>query len=320
MLISLGDEKRMLTLRQIEVIRAIMITGTVNGAADLLNVSAPGVSRIMKHTEGLLGMRLFSRQHGRYVPTPEAASIFDQIQEAFRKFENLQVSFDLLKRGASSVFSFASVSSISQNLLPRAVRRLRQKHPDLKMKVDVIKIDEALDYIVLKKGEIAALSWKIDHPSILYQPIGPNSLVAVVPRDHPLASADKLTADEILKYPLIGFDRNDPYGRHMAKFLLASGKDFDLAIQARYAHTVLGLVSQGLGIAVIDAFSVATPNVPGVVCIPVDPPTTFMTYVATNADVPLSTFAESMIELLREEARAIATGGLKGNAGRIRRR
>lgn len=69
----------MLTLRQIEVIRAIMVTGTVTGAAQMLNVSAPGVSRIMKHAEGLLGLRLFSRQHGRYLPTVEAAGIFGQI-------------------------------------------------------------------------------------------------------------------------------------------------------------------------------------------------------------------------------------------------
>ncbi|WP_163047451.1 LysR family transcriptional regulator, partial [Acinetobacter nosocomialis] len=41
----------MLTLRQIEVLRALMITGTVAGAAKLLNVSAPGISRSMKHIE-----------------------------------------------------------------------------------------------------------------------------------------------------------------------------------------------------------------------------------------------------------------------------
>jgi DNA-binding transcriptional LysR family regulator len=38
----------MLTLRQIEVIRAVMVAGTINGAAKLLNVSAPGISRLMK--------------------------------------------------------------------------------------------------------------------------------------------------------------------------------------------------------------------------------------------------------------------------------
>ena len=293
----------MLTLRQIEVIRAIMVTGTVNGAAQMLNVSAPGISRIMKHAEGLLGLRLFSRQHGRYVPTQEASDIFNQIQDVFRKVEDLQYSIDMVKRGGSTTFSFAAVSSISQYLVPRAIRALRRKHPDLRIKVDVIKIDEAIDYILLKKGEIAALSYKLDHPSMSFQQLGANSLVAVVPPGHPLSTLKSVTAAQLLDYPLIGFDRNDPYGQHIARFFLNQGLEFSLAIQARYAHTVIGLVAQGLGVAVIDTFSVATRHLADVVRIPVDPPTTFMTYIATNTDVPLSTFAESMIEMLREEAR-----------------
>ena len=36
------------------------------------------------------------------------------------------------------------------------------------------------------------------------------------------------------------------------------------------------------------------------------PPTPFMTYIATNAGAPLSTFAESLIKLLRQEAKAAA--------------
>ena len=65
----------MLTLRQIEVIRAIMITGTVAGAARLLNVSAPGLSRLMKYTESSLGIRLFDRRNGRFfrLPRPTAS-------------------------------------------------------------------------------------------------------------------------------------------------------------------------------------------------------------------------------------------------------
>ena len=62
----------MLTLRQIEVIRAIMVTGTVGDAARLLNVSSPGISRVMKHAETSLGVKLFDRKAGRYSPTREA--------------------------------------------------------------------------------------------------------------------------------------------------------------------------------------------------------------------------------------------------------
>ena len=46
---------REITLRQVEVIRAVMLRGTISGAAEHLNVSAPGVSRLIKHTEESLG-------------------------------------------------------------------------------------------------------------------------------------------------------------------------------------------------------------------------------------------------------------------------
>ena len=48
----------MMTLRQVEVIRAVMVTGTIGGAAKLLNVSAPGISRLVKYTERSLGILL----------------------------------------------------------------------------------------------------------------------------------------------------------------------------------------------------------------------------------------------------------------------
>src|SRR5579872_7324467 len=83
-------EFAMLTLRQIEVIRAVMLTGTIAGAARLLNVAAPGLSRLMKHTEDSLRVKLFSRRGGRFVPAPEARPIFTQINELHRNLENLQ--------------------------------------------------------------------------------------------------------------------------------------------------------------------------------------------------------------------------------------
>src|SRR5471032_829454 len=66
---------QMMTLRQVEVIRAVMVTGTIGGAAKLLNVSAPGISRLVKYTEKSLGIRFFQRQNGRYFSTPEAQNI-----------------------------------------------------------------------------------------------------------------------------------------------------------------------------------------------------------------------------------------------------
>jgi DNA-binding transcriptional LysR family regulator len=66
----------MLTLRQIEVVRAVMVSGSIAGAAKLLNVSAPGISRLVKYTEASLKIKLFQRENGRFVPTSGSSRHF----------------------------------------------------------------------------------------------------------------------------------------------------------------------------------------------------------------------------------------------------
>src|SRR5262245_2711877 len=153
----------MLTLRQIEVIRAIMVTGTVGGAARLLNVSSPGISRVMKHAEGTLGLKLFSRRHGRYMPTPEAKDIFNQINGVYDKVEDLQYVIKRLARGVDSELKIGSVPSIANVMVPRAISGVRRRFPNLLIDFDVLKIEEAIDYLLLGKGEVVAMSYRYEH-------------------------------------------------------------------------------------------------------------------------------------------------------------
>jgi hypothetical protein len=62
-------------------------------------------------------------------------------------------------------------------------------------------------------------------------------------------------------------------------------------------------ITVGLGVAIIDEFSVCAADLPGVVRVPISTPTPFKTFAAVNADEPLSIFAEGMIEYLRTEMR-----------------
>lgn len=296
----------MLTLRQIEVIRAIMTAGTVKGAADLLGVSAPGVSRAMKHTETQLGVRLFSRRHGRFTPTGEARGIFGQINEVFSKVENLQFSIEALKRGESSVFSFASVPSIAQHIMPRVVERLRRRFPALRMNINILKIEETADYLLLKKGEVVAMSYRIDHPGLISHQLAAGRLVAVLPEGHPLAAQDEVSLASLIEQPLIGIDPNDPYGEILSGVFTGNGLPFELSIQARFSHTVVSLVAAGLGVAVVDEFSVATARIPGVAVRRIAEKTAFTTYCVVNADTPRSIFADELIDLLRTEMRRAA--------------
>lgn len=295
----------MLTLRQIEVIRAIMITGTIAGAAKLLNVSAPGISRLMKHTERSLRLKLFERRHGRYVPTPEANDIFEQINGVYKKVDDLHYTLARIERGGDVELRLGSVPSICHVMVPRAIERLRRKHPDLRIDINILKIEEALDYLLLGKGEIAAMSYKLDHPGIDFMPLAMGELLCIVPEAHELAGRTALSASEIARHELIGIDPNDPYGRIMSEIFNRQGLAYDMRIKARFGTTVCSLVRAGLGIAVIDQFTVAHGSLQGIVAIPIEEPTQFQTYIAVKNDKGPSLYAETFVKLLREEMNAV---------------
>lgn len=300
----------MLTLRQIEVVRAIMVTGTIAGAAKLLNVSAPGISRLMKYTEDSLGVRLFDRRNGRYVPTPEARTIFDLLDTVYHKVGDLQRAVGALGKGAGQELRLASVPSIANVMIPRTVALLRRRFPDLGLDIGILKLEEAIDYLLLDRGEVVAVSSRFEHPVIDFEPLATGRLLCIVPSGSELAGRSSITPEDMVRHPLIGIDPNDPHGSVMAGIFRRHGLRYTTNIKARFGTTVGSLVAAGLGIAVIDEFTVAHGGAQGIATLEIEAETTFHTYAAHRNDRPLSVYAEAFVALLGAEMQGAAAARL----------
>jgi DNA-binding transcriptional LysR family regulator len=298
---------RDLTLRQVEVIRAVLMTGTIQGAAEFLHVSAPGISRLVKHTEESLGVRLFERRGGLFLPAAEAAPVFDQIHQIHEKMAGLSFALDRLKRGTESELAFAAMPSIAQFIAARAAMQVRRRFPELYIDLDVLKIEETVDYLLLERGEFVAASYRFEHPSLDFRQVGAGELVVILPEDHRLAGAARLKVQEIADEPLIGVDASDPYGEITARPFAAAGLPRRLSVKARFAQTVVSLVRHGLGVAIIDEFSVAAPAMPGLARVPLAEPVPTSVYVAKRTGRALSSYAEYAADRIRDELRRAVT-------------
>ena len=71
-------------LRHIEVFHAVMQAGTISGAAQLLHVSQPAVTKVVQHCEQQLDIPLFNRVRGKFYPTPEAERLFIEVDKLNR--------------------------------------------------------------------------------------------------------------------------------------------------------------------------------------------------------------------------------------------
>ncbi len=290
-----------LTLRQIEVIRAVMIAGSIQGAASLLNVSAPGISRLVKHTEDTLGVRLFERKAGVFLPAAEAQTIFSMIHQVHRQIEHLNDAVHSLRKGEEMTLSFASAPSIAQFIAARVIRSIRHRFPDLNIDLNILKIEETLDYLLVERGEFVIMSSPSNNPAVEAVPLVEGRLVAIVPEGHRLAARPAISIHDLVDEPVIGVDPNDPYGAVLASPFRAAGIEPTYAMRGRFAQTVVSLVRHGLGVAVIDEFSVAEVYMPGLVRRPLVEPCSITAYVLTRRGRALSSFAEFAVERFRRE-------------------
>ena len=160
------------------------------------------------------------------------------------------------------------------------------------------------------------MSYRLEHPGLDFLPLASGELFCIVPAGHELAGCKQVSAAEIIRYPLIGIDPNDPYGRIMAEIFARNKLAYDITIRARFGTTVCALVKAGLGIAVIDQFTVAHGGYPGVELLRIVEPTRFDTYIAVKRGAPLSLHIEHFIECLRSEMRGGGTG--QGGAAKAR--
>lgn len=290
-----------LTLRQIEVIRAVMLTGTISGAADLLSVSAPGISRLVKHTEESLGLRLFERKAGLFVPAAEATAVFEQVRRVYSGVENLNRTIAALQKGDEARLSFASAPSVAQFIAARVLRSVRGRFPQLFIDLNILKIEETVDYLLLEQGEFVVMSTTVPSAAIETEEVAAGGLVAIVPDGHPLAEQRAVSVHDLVQFPLVGIDPADPYGATLHRPFVEAGLNPRHAMRGRFAQTVVSLVRHGLGVALIDEFSVAEVYMPGLTRLPLIEKADLRIFIARKQGRVLSSFAEETVRQFRHE-------------------
>ena len=252
------DNTRKLSLRQIEVFRAVMLSGSLNAAAAVLRTSQPSLSRIVRRTEDVLGFRLFEREKGRLLsPTKEAGVLFAHVGRVYQQLDDLCDAVEGMVRGSGNVFRFGTTGSPNRHLVPRAVSALRAQSPALGFHIDVLLVEEIIDYLVFSRGECVVSVFPVQHPLIHSEALGSGELACLIPPGHILAGRDTVTVAEVACEYLILFETGTPHGLMAEALFAAAGLQPEAGVRVRHVETAVGLVRHGVGVSVVDAFAVA---------------------------------------------------------------
>jgi DNA-binding transcriptional LysR family regulator len=122
-------------LRHLEIFHAVMRSGSVSGAAQLLNLSQSAASKALAQAEHSLGLALFKRVQGRLVRTREAEELFAQTTLLFAQAENVERLARHLKRNPADHLRIGCLPSLGLGLLPDVVKAFRQRCPGVSVDI-----------------------------------------------------------------------------------------------------------------------------------------------------------------------------------------
>jgi DNA-binding transcriptional LysR family regulator len=295
-----------LNLRQIEVFRAVMLAGTVTGAARLLNISQPAVSRLLRHTEDTLSIRLFQRHKGKLRPTRQAQVLYLEVERAYNSVRRVQ---DVAQELAGSArLRIVTSPSLGLGLVAKGVALLRENWRETKFSLDIMSPLEIVQQLVTHQADLGVSISPVDDPALDVSVLGQTGLVCITPKGHPLARLRVVRPGELIGYPLISFDRATPQGHLVDDAFRAARAPRVASIEVRYGQTACALVQQGAGVAVVDGFSMMHEAFPGIVARPFASDARLQVTFITDRARPLTAAGNAFRVILKRLAVSAAEG------------
>lgn len=243
-------------LRQMEVFRAVMLTGSINGAAKLLFTSQPAVSRIVSHTEKTLGLALFNRVKGKLVPTPEGEALFREVDAFYREAVRVDEFARGLAQGPSGTLKLACSPALSRSILPRAITLFQQRYGKIRVNVHTTLLNDMAQEVLSKAVDLAISVLPLEHPNLTVTPFTEGRMVCVVPAGHPLSKLQQVAISDLAQHTLIAHDASIAFGQLVASAFRKAGVTLSSRVDIHETDVACALVRAGAGIAVVDPFTV----------------------------------------------------------------
>lgn len=245
-----------MNLRQLDVFRSIMAEGSTVSAAARLRVSQPAVSKLLKEIEAAIGFALFQRVGGRLLPTPEARSLFEQIDRMEVGLERINRLIGDLRESKRGRLSIVAMPLMLNRQVPDLICRFLGDHPGVDVTIRSHDVPRRFHSVAIGEVDIAIEIARRNHDDINIESLIDLELACVMPRDHKLATRTFITEEDIADEKVIlmrnvmlgppNYDDNDDfYPNRIGRCITVS--ESVLAFE---------LISRGAGIGVVDLLTI----------------------------------------------------------------
>jgi DNA-binding transcriptional LysR family regulator len=287
--------------RQLEAFRKVMVTGSMTIAAEMLRISQPAVSRLIKDLEQSLGLRLFRREGNRLMPGEEARRLFSEVDRFYQGIERIErVALDL-KTLRTGTLRIAAMYALGLSVVTEGVRRFCADRPGVATTLSMQPSLSILEMTAANQVDIGFVQIAgTEYPGIEIIPFPPVQAVCVVPSAHPLARKKFIRLADLQGQSLISLSPNSPIRMRLEMAMEAAGVTCGRPVETTLSHSACRMVAGGLGVTVCDPFSATYIRYPGTVCRRLEPAISYEVAMVIPAHQPRSRIVTDFMQVIQE--------------------
>jgi DNA-binding transcriptional LysR family regulator len=197
--------KARLKTRQLLLLIALDDYRNIHRAADELHMTQPAASKQIKDLEEMLDVKLFERLPRGMEPTIYGETMIRHARMALTSLALAHDDIVTLKAGLTGQVEVGVIMTPAMALLPRAIARVKEEAPLLRIGVQLETSNLLLDK--LQHGMLDFMIGRIfdtgDTSGLIYEELTEEPACAVVRPGHPLLERKNLTLQDIAPLPWI---------------------------------------------------------------------------------------------------------------------
>jgi DNA-binding transcriptional LysR family regulator len=189
-----------LKTRQLLLLVAMEEEGNIHRAAQVLNMTQPAASKLLKDLEDALGAQLFERLPRGVRPTWYGETMIRHARMALGSLSQAHDEIEALKAGRFGQVSVGAITTPGMTLMPAAIGLVKQEHPNLRVALQIETSDVLMER--LQQGKLDMVVGRLfethDKTALRYQSLVEEPVVAVARPGHPLLSSSRLGLRDVV--------------------------------------------------------------------------------------------------------------------------
>src|SRR5690242_9498026 len=191
------------TTRHFEIFLTMMLSRNMSEAADKLGISMAAVSKSIKGLEQETGLELFRNVNGRLCPTAEAERLLPFAQRAVDHLDRARQAVSALRGGDLGRIVVGTAGPALVSILPAAIEDFHARWPEVRIEIEIDTTRHLLEKVAGNEVDLGVgtpIVKQLDARVVqlcVTRDLCETSLVAVLPRRHPLARQNAIRAPDL---------------------------------------------------------------------------------------------------------------------------